>query len=298
MEGPALGAPLLLLHGLARCWQDFETLIPSLLPHSHLFAFDHRGHGSSGRTEEAYLVTDYVRDICGLLEREFSEPVFLFGHSLGAMVALAVAAQQPEAVRGIVLEDPPFHTMGRRIGQTPWQAQFIGIQAVARQGGGIEQLTDGLASIEIPAASDPNKTVRLGELRDHESLLFSASCLTGIDPEVFTPVIEGRWLDGYEERELYPRVKCPVLILQGDPFGGGALTEEDALLALSLLPEGRRLRFRGCGHLIHQDRPAAVLGALQDFIAGFDSNDKTPSTSSSADWIQVTRSDSNQSANP
>lgn len=78
-------------------------------------------------------------------------PLVLFGHSLGAMVAAAVAAEVPDRVRAIILEDPPFHTLGNRIEGSAWQAQFIGMQEIARRGGSVEDITDALAEIRLPS---------------------------------------------------------------------------------------------------------------------------------------------------
>ena len=69
---------------------------------------------------------------------------------------------------------------------------------------------------------------RLGDLRDRASLAWSAQCLSQLDPEVLTPVIEGRWLDGYDFPDALSRVRCPTLLLQADPSAGGALTDADA----------------------------------------------------------------------
>jgi pimeloyl-ACP methyl ester carboxylesterase len=270
LEGPKAGPPLLLLHGVGRCAEDYREFAEGLLMDWHVHAPDFRGHGGSDRVPGKYLVTDHAHDTMAFVRDVIAEPVVIYGHSLGAMVALAVAATLPGLVRGIVLEDPPFHTMGRQIAQTPWQALFMGMRDVARSGTDSDELAVALADLSVPTPGRSGLT-KLGQLRSRESLRFSARCLAQLDPNVFTPVIEGRWLDGYDERELYLRVGCPVLLLQGDPSAGGALTDADADAAMAALPGCRRVQFPGVGHLIHQDQPAAALRALQEFAAGLPS---------------------------
>jgi len=263
-SGPA-GAPLLLLiHGVTRCGQEWEQLIPPLARDWRVTALDQRGHGASPRAE-SYLVMDYVDDAVQLVREELREPVVVLGHSLGAMVAAALAAEAPEFVRGMVLEDPPYHTMGNRINGSAWQAQFQGMHEAARRGGTVEELTDSLAGIWIPTKDGGVK--RLGELRDRASLQWSATCLAQLDPEVLTPIIEGRWLDGYETADILPRISCPVLLLQGDPSAGGALTDEDARFALHHMTHCRLQRFPGVSHQIHRTQPEAVLLALREFTS-------------------------------
>ncbi|MBU6303533.1 MAG: alpha/beta hydrolase [Verrucomicrobia bacterium] len=256
------GPIVLLLHGVTRCGADWDPLNHALTSHARVIALDQRGHGASPRADR-YLVTDYVADTVRFISEEVDGPLMLFGHSLGAMVSAAVAAARPDLVRGIVLEDPPFHTMGNRIGGSAWEAQFIGMRGIARQGGSHEAMTDALSALRIPMAGGGFRT--LGELRDRASLGWSARCLGRMDPEVLTPVIEGRWLDGYDLAGTLSGIRCPVLLLQGDPSAGGALTDEDAAAIESAVARCSRLPFPGCGHQIHRDRPEEVWQAWQNF---------------------------------
>ena len=269
------GPVLLLLHGVTRCGMDWEPLIPALTDHWTVIALDQRGHGGSPRSE-SYLVTDYVADALRFVRDETVESVVIFGHSLGAMVAAVVAAELPDQVRGIILEDPPFHSMGNRIAGSAWQAQFLGMRATARCGGNIDEITDALADISLPASGGGFK--RLGDLRDRNSLAWSAQCLSQLDPEVLTPVIEGRWLDGYDFPSLLAGLSCPTLLLQADPSTGGALTNADAESLKSIVSDYQHVRFPGCGHNLHRDRPDSVLRAFADFAASFHFSDNQPTT--------------------
>jgi len=253
LELPNSGPPLLLLHGLARCCWDYSGFFHGNAGQWHFVYLDHPGHGRSGPAPEAYRVTDYVRHAVAFVLEHFTEPVVIYGHSLGAMVALGIAAECPGHVAGVVLEDPPFHTMGRRIQETPFRAQFEGMREVARRGGHFYQMVDALAAVRLPDGKC------LGELRSRDAILFGASCLRHVDPEIFTPVIEGRWLDGYDHVALAKRVACPSLVLRGDPACGGTLTGEDA----ALFP--RTVFFPGIGHQIHSQQPDRVLALLYDF---------------------------------
>ncbi|MEP6668598.1 MAG: alpha/beta hydrolase [Chthoniobacter sp.] len=258
------GAVLLLLHGVTRCGRDWEPLLPELAHRWRVLALDQRGHGSSRRAA-SYLVTDYIEDAVQFVREEVAAPVVLIGHSLGAMVAAAVAADLRELVRAIVFEDPPFHTMGNRIHGTAWQAQFIGMQEAARRGGTIDQVTDALGAISLPTPEGGSR--RLGEIRDRASLRWSAECLAQLDPDVLTPVIAGHWLDGYDVSSICARIRCPVLLLQADPQTGGALTDGDAQLALRSIADCRHVPFPRAGHQIHRDRPEAMLQVVREFAA-------------------------------
>lgn len=265
MAGEGSGPALLLLHGVTRCGNDWEGLFPELASDWRIFALDQRGHGGSGRAE-SYLVMDYVADAVHFIRQEIAAPVVIIGHSLGAMTAAAVAAELPEQVRAVVLEDPPFHTMGVRIHGTAWQAQFVGMQAVVRCRGTIEELADALAEIRLPVTGVGFR--RLGDLRGRNSLRWSAECVAQLDPEVLTPVTLGRWLEGYDMANVFARIRCPVLLLQADPKGGGALMDDDVELALRSIGNCRSAHFFGASHQIHRERPEEMLQVVREFTAG------------------------------
>jgi pimeloyl-ACP methyl ester carboxylesterase len=249
-RGPANGPPLVLLHGVLRNHRDFAPLLPWLLVHFEVIAPDFRGHGGSDPAD-SYLVTDYVEDAAKLL-RWLDRPAFVFGHSLGGMVAAAVAAQEPR-VRGIVLEDPPFHTMGDRIRTTPLHNYFKEVAEVANRGGHLEELTAGLAATRFGDGR------RLADVRDAVAIKFAGACLSRVDPAVLTPIVRGEWLTGYE----MPRVGCETLILQGDPVAGGMLTDADAAGFEGAVV----LKFAGAGHLLHWTRTQDVANHTLAFLA-------------------------------
>lgn len=264
-EGPPSGPPLVLLHGVTRCWQDFLTVIPTLAYRWRIYALDFRGHGRSGRGNGQYRVLDYTRDVVHFLREHLEEPAVVFGHSLGGLVAAAVAAEAPERVRAAVLEDPPFRTMGKTIGQTYYREMFRAFRELAGSGLNIDELVNGLAEIAIQPPRSTDR-VRLADIRDPASLRFSAMGLSRMDPEVLTPVIEGEWLVGYDLENILANIVCPTLLLQGNFNLGGALSDNDAELAASWIRRCTFIRIREVGHLIHSLHTEATLRFVTSFL--------------------------------
>lgn len=257
--GTADAPPLLLLHGVTRHHGDWSPLLPWLVDAWRVIAVDQRGHGRSARAER-YLVTDYAADAVRLVRDEIREPVVILGHSLGAMVAAAVAAELPDLVRGIILEDPPFHAMGERIAGTAWHSQFSGMRDAALRGGTVEDLAAAIAAIQLPRPD--GRTVRLGDLRDPAAIRWSAECLARLDPETLVPVIAGRWLDGYDVGRVASGIRCPVRLLQADPASGGTLSDADRDVFAGAVSDCVVETVVGTGHLIHWTKPARVAGAV------------------------------------
>jgi pimeloyl-ACP methyl ester carboxylesterase len=263
--GPCHGPPLVLLHGVTRGWRDWSPLLPVLAARWQVYALDFRGHGGSARTPGRYRVVDYVLDAREFLGKMCPSPPVVLGHSLGAMVALAAAADPALKLRGVILEDPPFETMGSRIRKTPFLSQFQGMKKQLAERRGTAELARGLARIKL-VTPGKDSVAYLGQVRDATALRFSARCLTRLDPEVLDPIIAGEWLDEYDLHGLLGTVRCPLLLLQADTHTGGMLTDGDADLIESALTDCSRVKLDGVGHLVHWMETATMLRLVTGFL--------------------------------
>jgi pimeloyl-ACP methyl ester carboxylesterase len=261
--GPANGPPLVLLHGVLRCWRDFAPLWPALLPRWQIHAIDLRGHGQSGRSPNGYRVTDHAGDGIALV-RQLPGSVVLFGHSLGALVAAAVASSLPDRVRAIILEDPPSRSFLADVRGSIWYSLWTGMQRLAeRKGRPTSELARDLAELRVPAGGGE---VRLGDIRDPTSLRFSARCLEQVDPAVMTPLLEDRWLEGYDSEQIWRGVRCPALILRGDEQQGGMLSRAAADEMAASMADALVVDVPGAGHLIHWQQPEATARLCLGFL--------------------------------
>jgi pimeloyl-ACP methyl ester carboxylesterase len=262
--GPESGPPLLLLHGVTRCWQDFAPLLPALACRWQLFAVDLRGHGRSHRCPGRYVVLDYFADVAFLLQHYLPAGAVIYGHSLGALVALAAAALVPGQVQGLVLEDPPSPNLLTHMPQSPYYDLFSGMRALAASDRPVGAVAASLA--DLPIVGPGGTTCRLGDVRDGTALRFSARCLRDLDPEVLTPLLEGRWLEGYELDTFAAGAACPVLLLRGDDATGGMLNAADAEHLAGRLADCTRIDVPGAGHLLHWLATDTVLRLTVGFL--------------------------------
>ncbi len=102
-------SPVLLLHGLASNlsrWSEFVERT-TLVEERDVIRIDLRGHGDSP-TRGPINLELWSDDLLALLDAEGHAGALLIGHSLGAQVALAVAARAPQRVAAQVLIDPVF----------------------------------------------------------------------------------------------------------------------------------------------------------------------------------------------
>jgi len=97
------GPPILLIHGMAGSWQTWLENISSLGEHHRVIAVDLPGFGGSDPLPAGADFGGYVEALESLLEELMIPSVAVFGHSLGGVVALALAAHSPKRVRCVVL---------------------------------------------------------------------------------------------------------------------------------------------------------------------------------------------------
>ena len=105
------GTPVLLQHGLGSQAKFMEPLAKLLVDkyHLHVYTLDLPGFGLSSRrenkpeTDQSYSVESFAKDIVGFLDGLKIEKVILLGHSLGGMVARAVAKNAPGRIEKLVL---------------------------------------------------------------------------------------------------------------------------------------------------------------------------------------------------
>ena len=98
--------PLLFLHGWCGDRSFFGPQFEYFSATHRVVSVDLPGHGHSP-TPSVYSVEAFATDVAALARRLGVRQVVAFGHSLGAMVALALSQQAPELVSAVVMVDPP-----------------------------------------------------------------------------------------------------------------------------------------------------------------------------------------------
>jgi len=101
------GTPIICLPGLTRNSRDFEDIANYLSDRRRVITPDLRGRGFSDHDPEwrNYHPGTYVQDTWTLLDALGIEQVIVIGTSLGALIAMAMSAQRPEKIAGVVIND-------------------------------------------------------------------------------------------------------------------------------------------------------------------------------------------------
>lgn len=104
----AVNAPIIVcLHGVTRNSKDFDVIAANLSQNYQVIVPDIRGRGKSGYDSNwhNYQPAVYAQDTWGLVQHLNLEKFVLIGTSMGGLVAMVMAAQQPHRITAVVLND-------------------------------------------------------------------------------------------------------------------------------------------------------------------------------------------------
>jgi 3-oxoadipate enol-lactonase len=131
-DGPARGAPLVLVNSLGTDLRIWDALVMLLGGRSRIVRYDLRGHGLSDGPPGPCRIEDHVADLLAVMDHHGLASAAVAGLSIGGQVALGLAAAVPARVSRLVLCDT-----AHRIGPVSmWEARMktvaeAGVEAIA-----------------------------------------------------------------------------------------------------------------------------------------------------------------------
>lgn len=230
------GPNLLLLPGIISPAIAWAFVAEKLATCAHVYTLDNRGRGlSEHRPGLGYRLDDYASDVDQLIRTLGIGPVILLGHSMGARIAVRVAACYPDLVSRVILADPPVSGPGRR--PYPLELQFY-LANIAEAARG--------APLPIP----PNWT--------EEQCRIRAEWLPSCSEEAVTESYRSMHEEDFHAD--LPSITAPLTLLYAER--GGTITEQEAAEIVSLVPNARSVLIRGVGHMMPWDDLDGFVAAV------------------------------------
>jgi len=101
-EGSGPGAPIVLLHCYTCSLHWWDRLAPILARDHRVIRIDLLGHGGSQKPSSGYSIDDQAELVAGALDRLGAQGAVVVGHSMGFVVAVAVADRASQLVDRLV----------------------------------------------------------------------------------------------------------------------------------------------------------------------------------------------------
>jgi pimeloyl-ACP methyl ester carboxylesterase len=229
---------LVFLHeglGSIAMWRDFPARVVEATGCAAL-VYSRQGYGRSEPIAEprpvTYMHDEALVDLPELLDRlDVRRPV-LVGHSDGGSIALIHAAASGRPVSGLVLMAP--HVM-------------------------VEDLSVSSIAAAKVAYETTDLRARLGRYHDDVDSAFWGWNGVWLDPAFRLWNIEA----------YLPRIRCPVLALQGVNDEYGTMAQVESITRA--VKDVEVVALERCGHSPHRDRADATLEAIARFVARINS---------------------------
>ena len=229
------GPEIVLIHGVGLRAEAFLAQITALSAQFRVTALDMPGHGGSPALAEPHSLAAYAEALAPALPAG----CMVAGHSMGAMLALELAARYPDKVRGVAA----LNAIYRR--SAPAAA------AVQRRA----------ADLAPPFDHEPTLTRWFGAQNSAERAA-CAGWLAAADPGGYAAAYRVfAHADGPSDQSLRD-LACPALFMTGAEEPNSTPGMSQAMAARA--PRGRAKVIAGAAHMMPMTHAAAVNAALAD----------------------------------
>ena len=238
-EAGAGDPSLIFLHGWCGDRSFFSPQFEHFAATHRVVAVDLPGHGKS-EVPGKYEIEAFAADVALLARRLDLGRSVVFGHSLGAMVALALAAHSPELVGGVAMIDPP------PLSKEVWKGfaaqlipSFQGPDGPAGRRSFVEQM--------FLATDDPTRRSQIIET------------MTAVPNDIAIPMVQA--MAAFDAMVLLRVLDVPVLCVSS------AVPTNDARSLLEASPTMMLGQTVGAGHFHQLEVPEQVNPMIERFLA-------------------------------
>jgi pimeloyl-ACP methyl ester carboxylesterase len=294
VQGPNRGPALVLIPGQGMTWDSYARALPRLASHFQVYAVDVRGHGGSTWTPGEYDFPTMGEDVAALLSEVVERSAIIAGNSSGGLIALWLAANRPDLIDRIVMEDAPvfsaewprlrddcyvyqvFEQASRSLAgpDRDLAAFFAGLKVPVERGQRLWSLPKALMA-PIGWVASVHEALKPGQPVDipffPPAMRLVVRSLTSYDPQFSVAFLDGSACRGFDHAEALRDVRCPAMFMHADWFrvdGGGILVgsvdDSDVGRMREILPALRYRRIHS-GHMIHFYRPDTYVEELLRF---------------------------------
>ena len=253
------GPPVIFIHGLSGCWQNWLEQIP-------LFARDHRvigvdlpGFGHSDMPVEPISISGYADAIDELMEKLEIDAARIVGNSMGGFIGAEMAIQYPARIERLVLV----------------AAAGLSIESIRTQRTkGLRHRAENIIFFSLAHVVSRSHQVALRPrlraallmtVAAHPARLpgpLAAQQVLGSGKPGFSDALEA--MCRYPLRDRLEKIACPTLILWGDK--DILVPVKDASVFEELIPDSRKIIYTDTGHVSMMERPARFNSDVKAFL--------------------------------
>jgi pimeloyl-ACP methyl ester carboxylesterase len=275
------GAPTVVLESaIAASSLSWSRVQPEVARFTRACAYDRAGLGWSEASTVPCTLARVIDDLHMAIAKTDAVPCVMVGHSFGAFLCLAYAAQYPQQVSGLVLVDPP----SEWVSMTPRQAYLLrGAVQLSRLGGVLARLGVVRACLALLTGGVP-------AVPRHFIKVFGPTTARTLDrlvgevrklPAETHPIVQAVWcqpkcframgdqLRVFQEAtalagRFHPPSDVPLVVISSGDQPASVIALHQALVRASAY--GRHLVASKSGHWVPFDEPELVVEAIREVL--------------------------------
>jgi pimeloyl-ACP methyl ester carboxylesterase len=247
LDASGEGPTLLCLHGIGGCAEWFKGLAIRLQDRFRVVAVDLPGTGANRVDGEAFSIERCADSLAEYILTQEADPVSILGHSLGAILALRLAALAPAKLKSFIF-----------VGGMPRITEATRQRLTERRE---IILKSGMGGLGWKVAA--GNFSRFSMTENPECPALFARLWESQPQSIYLEEIEA--LMAASAESLVPNAKLPCLVLRGSE-DGYAPHEASLRLAAALPGPVRFLELEKCAHMPFLENPPAFSAAVTEFL--------------------------------
>lgn len=242
------GIPLLLIHGFPHDHTLWEPQLEGLHDVARVIAPDLRGFGLVEDVPHTMTMDDYAADVKSQMDRLGIAKAVIGGLSMGGYVALAFAANYPEALLGLVL----CNTRAVSDNEQAREGRYATAQ---------KALDEGMAG--IAEGMLPKMISERSELAHPDLSMAVENMMARQSPEAVAAAARGMAIRP-DRTPMLGTIKVPVLVISGSADTLIPPAESEAMA--EKIADGEVVVIPGVAHLSNLEDPEAFNAAVRKFL--------------------------------
>lgn len=251
--------PLIFIHGLSGCWQNWLEQIPHFARDRRVIAVDLPGFGQSEMPAEEISISGYADAIDALMQQLGIDSAQVVGNSMGGFIGAEVAIQHPARVERLVLV----------------AAAGLSIESVrTERTKGLRHRAENVVFFTLGHIASRSHQVALRRRLRAALLLLVAAHPARLPGPLAAQQVLGSGRPGFSDaleamcryplRDRLELISCPTFIIWGDK--DRLVPVKDAALFEQLIPNSRKIVYEDTGHVSMMERPARFNEDVRAFL--------------------------------
>jgi pimeloyl-ACP methyl ester carboxylesterase len=251
--------PIIFIHGLSGCWQNWLEQVPHFARDRRVIAVDLPGFGHSEMPAEQISMSGYADAIDALMTELGADTAQIVGNSMGGFIGAELAIKHPARVERLVLV----------------AAAGLSIESIRTQRShGLRHRAENVVFFSLGNLAARSHQVALRPRLRHALLLLVAAHPSKLPGPLAAQQVLGSGKPGFSDaleamcryplRERLEKIACPTLIVWGDK--DRLVPPKDASVFEQLIPGSRKIVYGDTGHVTMMERPARFNADVRTFL--------------------------------